>query len=363
MARFSVLLVGSLAHGKFSGPCCFEEADIRIFAHRNKAASILCVLQFELQIHDSPLFDGMTVAAIIGGLSVNLVAYPAMVLECMFPDNAALAVTYSEYIDALYFIPLAVCLQGLCSLVPPLLMKIWRGLPDLTFESYWRSLMMFAAIPLCVVYVLALPKSRDEEEPKEKTEKRPLVKQVEELLEAMATPEYVCVVVLTGILMLMGVWYQSDMASLVGPTIARDMGWWMWTDAFLGLAQGKLCDSVGTPIMILLQLVCYGLIFLASLSGEHAGQYGTVFLWIATMSYTYGIKYTFAQEFLAPHLRGTLIGVAGVTSGLFLSLLRVISRTGSPEYWCIIFTMVCGSLTPAAMYLWYRKVQLKQKID
>lgn len=136
------------------------------------AGEIMGVISTLMMVFSTQKRNMLTASMIITGIAINLIAFPALILEDFFPSAAATSAAY------------VVSCQALSSLVAPIIWALWRRNPQWTFDGIWLFYLAFLWIPFAMVYIFCLP-GRRTPVPKEEEDLCD-----EELLAALSCPTY-----------------------------------------------------------------------------------------------------------------------------------------------------------------------------
>lgn len=217
------------------------------------ATGLLCT------VFSSEYMNLLPTGAILSGLAVNIVAIAPLILEDQFPDNQALAASYT------------LGMQGLASLIAPMMTLVWNAFPSLTYEYIWLTYITFIFCPIAFCHILASPRIResllqDHEMAKAiRDHKGEAPKSVAQsavemganlggLLTHVVTLEFISITIISAVCLLMGSYYFAVVDTASGPNIGAFLGWTGFLDTVYGLALGALCDVIKTPPMIILDL-------------------------------------------------------------------------------------------------------------
>eukprot|EP01053_Blabericola_migrator_P000327 Blabericola_migrator_1__326@NODE_1083_length_5494_cov_146_902340_g742_i0_p2_GENE_NODE_1083_length_5494_cov_146_902340_g742_i0NODE_1083_length_5494_cov_146_902340_g742_i0_p2_ORF_typecomplete_len328_score34_37MFS_1/PF07690_16/3_2e02MFS_1/PF07690_16/1_1e11Nodulinlike/PF06813_13/3_2e08Sugar_tr/PF00083_24/1_8e05MFS_4/PF06779_14/0_005MFS_5/PF05631_14/0_033MFS_5/PF05631_14/2e03PUCC/PF03209_15/1_4e02PUCC/PF03209_15/0_14WBP1/PF11669_8/74WBP1/PF11669_8/9_6DHHC/PF01529_20/1_7e03DHHC/PF01529_20/0_45_NODE_10 len=201
--------------------------------------SIIGLIAIVLMVESRADFNVLPFSMALTGLSINLVAFPALILEDWFPSAAATVAAF------------VIACQGLACLIAPVIWEWWKLMPNVTFRDVWYFYLVVIWIPISIFYALCLPSVREGKAGKEK-EKVDEQKSSQELVRAVFSPRFVVLNIVNMVLMVQTSYYQIIVRPFAGQAISDFIGWSLPTTAIWGLLLGLLVDLIKTPSMCIL---------------------------------------------------------------------------------------------------------------
>lgn len=332
-----ILWAGGELVGSFVAGMTMDILGPKICAMIGSLMALVAILLTNLHSESMPV---LAIGSIIGGLSVNVTSFPAMVLIDAFPSNAALCTAF------------IIATQSFCSLLPAVLDGIWTLAPSLTLGGIWQTYVFLVMIPVYVMYVLAIPLRR--QAPEKETEKS-ADEEAPPLVQALLTTEFGCIVVVNFFLMIFVNYFQLVLNEMAGVKVQAFLGLIIPLAGPAGLPLGKLCDAIGTPPMILIQLISFTLIYLGLLMGETAVAYLIVAFYVFTTGFSYTAKFTYIGESFPASIQPRIIGIVAALSGTSVFALTFMKENLTPTTWCCLIPTAALSLVPVALFMWHRK--------
>lgn len=107
--------------------------------------SLLSVLLVNLNSENFPV---LSLAAIIGGLAINTILFPFMILNDYFPGQEAVVSG------------LGLACSCLSCTIAPIMLLIWKNYPSLTLASIWRFYGFVIMLPVIVLFIMVMPWNR-----------------------------------------------------------------------------------------------------------------------------------------------------------------------------------------------------------
>eukprot|EP01057_Protomagalhaensia_wolfi_P005733 Protomagalhaensia_wolfi_Nauph_80__5732@NODE_690_length_2108_cov_8_142581_g515_i0_p1_GENE_NODE_690_length_2108_cov_8_142581_g515_i0NODE_690_length_2108_cov_8_142581_g515_i0_p1_ORF_typecomplete_len501_score72_80MFS_1/PF07690_16/4_4e02MFS_1/PF07690_16/1_1e05MFS_1/PF07690_16/0_022MFS_3/PF05977_13/3_3e03MFS_3/PF05977_13/3_7e02MFS_3/PF05977_13/0_00037DUF4512/PF14975_6/2_2_NODE_690_length_2108_cov_8_142581_g515_i01221624 len=269
---------------------------------------------------------------VVTGVAINLVAFPALILEDWFPTAAATTAAY------------VVACQCISCIVAPVMWEIWKFFPAWTFNQIWTVYLGAIWIPASLLYIIALPKKREipsleipapTEDPEaiDIIEPHPSAEKVP-FLRAFFTVDYAIMNVVNAILMLQATYYQVMVRPIAGQRISDFVGWGLPTQAIWGVMLGRIVDYIKSPAMGAILFLGYAGTYVMMQFPKAWLQYGAAVFFVVCTSYSYTFKYSYLQERYPAYLYGRLLGLAGVLGGCSVLLTNLLVGTLTPIFWC-----------------------------
>eukprot|EP01054_Gregarina_sp_Poly1_P006908 Gregarina_sp_Poly_1__6907@NODE_374_length_9120_cov_202_678449_g308_i0_p3_GENE_NODE_374_length_9120_cov_202_678449_g308_i0NODE_374_length_9120_cov_202_678449_g308_i0_p3_ORF_typecomplete_len463_score59_38MFS_1/PF07690_16/4_1e02MFS_1/PF07690_16/1_3e11MFS_1/PF07690_16/1MFS_3/PF05977_13/0_0014MFS_5/PF05631_14/0_0045MFS_5/PF05631_14/7_1e02MFS_5/PF05631_14/4_5e02DUF2929/PF11151_8/2_5e02DUF2929/PF11151_8/2_5_NODE_374_length_9120_cov_202_678449_g308_i021723560 len=284
----------------------------------------------------------LPLSMVVTGVAINLVAFPALILEDYFPAAAATTAAF------------VVSCQCLSCAVAPVIWEVWKYLPNWSFVDLWTFYLVGIWVPVSFFYLLTLPRRRETPPTKElaapavseDTIHAPLDPEEGVSLRVSTTypkssfrkacfsPDFAAMNVVNMILMLQTAYYQVIVRPLSGAAISDFIGWGLPTQAVWGLILGRIVDYIKTPAMAGVIFIGYAATYLMVQLPRGWLQYGTASLFLFFMSYAFTVKYSFIQERFPSHLFGRLLGVCGGLGGISVLLTNLLVGSLTMRFWC-----------------------------
>lgn len=215
-------------------------------------AQVLGLGSVILVIVSGPRLDLLPASMVVTGFAINLIAFPALILEDYFPGRSATTASF------------VVSCQCLSSIVAPVLWLLWGFFPWWTFGGIWAGYLFFVWIPFSVFYISTLPAKREisigqpsDQEPREPGElvQREVAEvNSKDFKQACCSAPFVLLNLVNVVLMLQVAFYQVIVRRESGTHISDFLGWTMPLQAVWGLILGRIVDRVKTPAMTVLLL-------------------------------------------------------------------------------------------------------------
>lgn len=301
--------------------------------------------------------DLMPSSMMITGVAINMIAFPALILEDFFPSAAATTASF------------VVACQCLSSVIAPVLWALWSSFPRWTFEGIWSAYLAIIWIPCSIFYCLTLPSVRLERNTQEtdvelaETKPKPSFAWRPFCSEAFSV-RFALLNLINLVLMLQVAYYQVVVRKESGAAVSDFLGWTMPLQAVWGLLLGRVVDRIKTPAMIFLLLNSFMVVYGLMLLGRSKIQYLTVTLFNIAMSYAYTVKYSFVQESFSQTNYGTLVGISGALGGVSVLLTNILTSTRSVDFWSAFLAVCSLVVMPAAVWLWFRgRRTLKSEVE
>lgn len=343
--------------------------------HTAIAGSLLGIVATIMLICSGQRIDLMPLSLILTGISINLIAFPALALERDFPNAAATTAAY------------VVSCQCLSSILAPVIWFLWERNSHWTFEEIWTVYLCVIWIPVSVLYWIALPSTNHPNktanqvdqsspcsvqssqeiaaaEPETTAEFTPPPFDWIEFWAACCSRPFLLMNFIGILLMLDTVYYQLIIRKQSGILASNFLGWTMPLQAFWGLILGRITDHIKTPAMTIILLFLYMIVYSAVLLGPGVFQLATATLFNIATSYAFTVKYSFVQETFERTYFGTLVGILGCVGGISMLLVNVLTITMTPEFWCSALALF--SVVAAGGALWCRFLvaeRSKKKLD
>eukprot|EP01056_Protomagalhaensia_sp_Gyna25_P002496 Protomagalhaensia_sp_Gyna_25__2495@NODE_23_length_7676_cov_49_997512_g16_i0_p3_GENE_NODE_23_length_7676_cov_49_997512_g16_i0NODE_23_length_7676_cov_49_997512_g16_i0_p3_ORF_typecomplete_len468_score41_04MFS_1/PF07690_16/3_8e02MFS_1/PF07690_16/0_00013MFS_1/PF07690_16/0_0017MFS_3/PF05977_13/4_7e03MFS_3/PF05977_13/18MFS_3/PF05977_13/1_6e02MFS_3/PF05977_13/0_0013_NODE_23_length_7676_cov_49_997512_g16_i033494752 len=273
---------------------------------------------------------------VVTGTAINLVAFPALILEDWFPTAAATTAAY------------VVACQCISCVVAPVMWELWKFFPAWTFNQIWTVYLAAIWVPSSLLYIIALPKKREipsleipvpteDIEAINIIEPRPSGQGTAEkasFFRAFFTIDYAIMNVVNAILMLQATYYQVMVRPIAGQRISDFVGWGLPTQAIWGIMLGRIVDYIKSPAMGSILFMGYAGTYVMMQFPRAWLQYSAAVFFVVCTSYSYTFKYSYLQERYPAHLYGRLLGLAGVLGGCSVLLTNLLVGTLTPMFWC-----------------------------
>jgi len=260
------------------------------------------------------------------GLSVNLVAIPALIIIRRFPRHVFLQEA------------LNLAAQTLTSFLTPTFYSILQSNPSWTWSNIMSVYLPIAAC-FAVVYLFLLPFNQSqvpmEIEKVTKKLERPVF---DKFWKYLIKPEYVCYFFWYCLMIMQFSMIGVKLDSVAGKEVSEFTGWIFWLQAPLGVCGGLLNEKVSSlsiswALTVTLTLgytfIIANLIYKNhydgsdwSASNEIMNYIGAT-LYVLSNSYIYTVKYTWVTTVMPISYLGTLTGCIGVGAGL-LQLINTV---------------------------------------
>eukprot|EP01055_Gregarina_sp_Pseudo9_P005782 Gregarina_sp_Pseudo_9__5781@NODE_861_length_2123_cov_96_050864_g809_i0_p1_GENE_NODE_861_length_2123_cov_96_050864_g809_i0NODE_861_length_2123_cov_96_050864_g809_i0_p1_ORF_typecomplete_len508_score68_55MFS_1/PF07690_16/2_3e02MFS_1/PF07690_16/2_3e07MFS_1/PF07690_16/2_5Nodulinlike/PF06813_13/2e05Nodulinlike/PF06813_13/2_9e02Sugar_tr/PF00083_24/0_021UPF0060/PF02694_15/0_021UPF0060/PF02694_15/2_4e03UPF0060/PF02694_15/2_2e03MFS_3/PF05977_13/1_4e03MFS_3/PF05977_13/0_075_NODE_861_length_2123_cov_96_0508 len=320
----------------------------------------------------------LPLSMVVTGVAINLIAFPALILEDYFPSAAATTAAF------------VVSCQCLSCAIAPIIWEVWKFFPHWSFVGIWTTYLLAVWIPVSFFYVLTLPRTREIQSksgPSETVAAPPdersspveidmLPSRLEEaqlptppppsLRAACFSLDFAVMNLINMILMLQTAYYQVVVRSISGPAISDFVGWGLPTQAIWGLILGRIVDFIKTPAMAGIIFIGYAATYLMVQLPRGYVQYGTASLFLFFMSYAFTIKYSYIQERFPTQLFGRLLGVAGGLGGGAVLLTNLLVGSLTITFWCnflatlSVIGIILSSYLALSMKRLHKRMELKQ---
>eukprot|EP00914_Ancora_sagittata_P008837 GHVO01017112.1.p2 GENE.GHVO01017112.1~~GHVO01017112.1.p2 ORF type:complete len:486 (+),score=71.50 GHVO01017112.1:2297-3754(+) len=345
-------------------------------------------------------FQGYMPAAVMIGAGVNLVAFPALILEDFFDKYSNLLIS------------LVLSLQVMSSAVAPIMELM---VDEDGFYTFQVALFLYLGIcwlPLLFVYPLTLPWKRpalilaeakmeaaasaelaaqssaedasdgdgdgegtatgkgesgimaDGPPPPSKTAEMVEVTPPfswKSFFKEVWTVEYMLFTVVYVLMILQFVYWPQVILSRWGESFSKYMGWLLPFQGPIGLLLGWAADFTGTLMITIMIALSLALTFAFGFIKAAGPQYFVGFLFNFFQSWIYTTKYTYAAELYPATNFGKLSGSIGFVAGL-VGLINIPIRDSEMfEVWFAVWLVLILLGTFVLGYLYHR--QYKQKIS
>jgi len=297
-----------------------------LFDYLGPVITVVCGLVFHFISWPIILVAGPTAVTHVGfaflGLSVNLVAIPALIIIRRFPRHVFLQES------------LNLASQTLTAFIMPTFYSILQGQPTWTWSGIMSVYLPIAAI-FGVVYLFLLPFNQSQvlmDEEKVTDGKRPVF---DRFWKYLIKPEYICYLIWYCLMIMQFSMIGVKLDSVASRRISEYTGWIFWLQAPLGVCGGLLNEKIssltiswGLTAVLTTGYLCIiaNLIWkdnyggsdeewAANASNEWLNYIGAS-LYVISNSYIYTVKYTWCTQVMPVSYLGTLTGFIGVAAGL-----------------------------------------------